>query len=77
MPGQSFFVVGVGRVGKTTRAQRQFPDAPRIDLLDESRYRDYLADPFLFVADLQPVPPGGPAPDCPGVQSGPLPDHAT
>ena len=36
----------------------QFPDALRIDLLDEARYQDYLADPSLFAADLQTVPPG-------------------
>ena len=57
-PGQSFFLLGVRGVGKSTWAKRQFPDAPRIDLLDEARYQDYLADPSLFAADLQPAPPG-------------------
>ena len=57
-PGQSFFLLGVRGVGKSTWAQRQFPDASRIDLLDEARYQDYLADPSLFAADLQPAPPG-------------------
>ena len=33
-------------------ARRQFPDALRIDLLDEARYQDYLADPSLFAAEL-------------------------
>ena len=36
----------------------QFPDALRIDLLDEARYQDYLADPSRFAADLQPAPLG-------------------
>ena len=57
-PGQSFFLLGVRGVGKSTWARRQFPDAPRIDLLDEARYQDYLADPSLFAADIQSAPPG-------------------
>ena len=43
-PGQSFFLLGVRGVGKSTWARQQFPDAPRIDLLDEARYQDYLAE---------------------------------
>ena len=58
-PGQSFFLLGVRGVGKSTWARRQFPDAPHIDLLDEARYQDYLADPSLFAADIQSVPRGG------------------
>ena len=57
-PGQSFFLLGVRGVGKSTWARRQFPDAPHIDLLDEARYQDYLADPSLFAVDLQSAPPG-------------------
>ena len=57
-PGQSFFLLGVRGVGKSTWARAQFPDAPHIDLLDEARYQDYLADPSLFAADLQPAPRG-------------------
>ena len=57
-PGQSFFLLGVRGVGKSTWARARFPDAPHIDLLDEARYQDYLADPSLFAADLQPAPPG-------------------
>ena len=57
-PGQSFFLLGVRGVGKSTWARAQFPDALRIDLLDEARYQDYLADPSLFAADLQPAAPG-------------------
>ena len=58
-PRRSFFLLGVRGAGKSTWAQRQFPDAPHIDLLDEARYQDYLADPSLFAADLQSVPAGG------------------
>ena len=57
-PRQSFFLLGVRGAGKSTWAQRQFPDALRIDLLDEARYHDYLADPSLFAAELEPVPEG-------------------
>lgn len=57
-PGQSFFLLGVRGVGKRSWAQWQFPEALRIDLLDEARYQDYLADPSLFAADLQLAPPG-------------------
>ena len=56
--GQSFFLLGVRGVGKSTWARARFSDAPHIDLLNEARYQDYLADPSLFAADLQPAPPG-------------------
>ena len=58
-PGQSFFLLGVRGVGKSTWARRQFPEAPHIDLLDEARYQDYLADPSLFAADIESASPGG------------------
>jgi len=57
-PRQSFFLLGVRGAGKSTWARRQFPDALRIDLLDEGRYEDYLADPSLFGAELASRPPG-------------------
>ena len=57
-PEQSFFLLGVRGVGKSTWARQQVPDAPHIDLLDEARYQDCLADPSLFAADLQLAPPG-------------------
>ena len=53
---QSFFLLGVRGAGKSTWARRQFPDALRIDLLDEGRYQDYLIDPSLFAAELDAVP---------------------
>ena len=58
-PRQSFFLLGVRGAGKSTWARQQFPDAPRIDLLDEARYQDYLVDPSLFAAELASSPPGG------------------
>ena len=57
-PRQSFFLLGVRGVGKSTWARRQFPDALRIDLLDESRYQDYLVDPSLFAGELATCHPG-------------------
>ena len=58
LPNQSFFLLGVRGVGKSTWARQQFTDARHIDLLEEARYQDYLADPSLFAADLQSEPPG-------------------
>ncbi len=58
-PSQSFFLLGVRGVGKSTWARKQYPDATYIDLLDEARYQDYLFDPSLFAADIQSSPPGG------------------
>ena len=55
---QSFFLLGVRGVGKSTWARGQFPNALHIDLLDEARYLDYLSDPSLFAADFQLSPPG-------------------
>ena len=55
---QSFFLLGVRGVGKSRWARRQFPDALRIDLLDEGRCQDYLVDPSLFAAELASSPPG-------------------
>ena len=57
-PRQSFFLLGVRGAGKSTWARQQFPDALRIDLLDEGRYQDYLVDPSLFAAELETVPAG-------------------
>ena len=56
-PGQSFFLLGVRGVGKSTWARDRFPDARYIDLLDEARYQDYLVDPSLFATDLQTATP--------------------
>ena len=58
LPSRSFFLLGVRGVGKSTWARRNLGDAPRIDLLDEALYHDYLADPSLFAAELGSVPRG-------------------
>lgn len=53
----SFFLFGMRGVGKSTWAKQLFADAHRIDLLDESLYQDLLADPSLFAAEVEALPP--------------------
>lgn len=57
-PTQSFFLFGMRGVGKSTWARVAFPDALRLDLLDEALYQSYLRDPTLFGQELRRVPPG-------------------
>jgi predicted AAA+ superfamily ATPase len=52
-PRDSFFLFGVRGVGKSTWARAHFPQAHRIDLLDEGRYQSLLADPRLFADELR------------------------
>jgi predicted AAA+ superfamily ATPase len=52
-PRQTFFLFGVRGVGKSTWARIQFPKAYRIDLLDEARFHDLLADPSMFASDVR------------------------
>jgi predicted AAA+ superfamily ATPase len=54
---QSFFLFGPRGVGKSTWARQSFPNAPRIDLLDESLYQTYLVDPEAFAAELRALSP--------------------
>jgi predicted AAA+ superfamily ATPase len=57
-PNQSFFLLGMRGVGKSTWARHTLPDALRVDLLDEAVYQSYLRDPSLFTQELRRVPPG-------------------
>ncbi len=52
-PKQSFFLFGMRGVGKSTWARLAFPDALRVDLLDEAVYQSYLRDPTLFGHELR------------------------
>lgn len=52
-PDSSFFLLGVRGAGKSTWARAALPDAHRVDLLDERRYQDLLADPSLLAAELR------------------------
>ena len=58
VPEQSFFLLGMRGVGKSTWARQTFPDAPRLDLLDEVLFADLLAEPALFQQLLSGVGPG-------------------
>ena len=48
VPVQSFFLLGMRGVGKSTWARHVLPNALRLDLLDEALFTDLLADPSLF-----------------------------
>lgn len=54
-PSQSFFLLGVRGVGKSTWARASLKNAEFIDLLDERLYQDLLADPSLFPQLLEHV----------------------
>ena len=54
-PEQSFFLFGPRGTGKSTWVRTQFPDAHRIDLLDEALYQSYLARIGSF-ADERQIP---------------------
>ena len=58
VPDQSFFLLGLRGVGKSTWAAEAFPDAARLDLLDQRLYQDLLADPSLFAQSIGDLPPG-------------------
>jgi predicted AAA+ superfamily ATPase len=57
-PKGSFFLLGVRGVGKSTLARHLFPDATRIDLLQERLFQTYLTDPDAFAMRLAAEPPG-------------------
>ena len=57
-PRSSFFLFGPRGTGKTTWVRHEYPDAYRIDLLDEALYQGYLADAGRFAGELQAVAPG-------------------
>ena len=58
VPEQSFFLLGMRGVGKSTWARQVLPDAQRLDLLDEALFTDLLADPSLFRHLLSGASPG-------------------
>ncbi len=53
MPEDSFFLFGIRGVGKSTWARQRFPQASRIDLLDEGVYQTYLRDPRRFGLEMR------------------------
>ena len=58
VPEQSFFLLGMRGVGKSTWVRQALPGALRLDLLDETLFADLLADPSLFRHLLLGVRPG-------------------
>jgi predicted AAA+ superfamily ATPase len=52
-PKQSFFLFGLRGVGKSTWAKACFPEAARIDLLDQALHGAYLAAPERFADRLR------------------------
>ncbi len=56
-PRQSFFLLGMRGVGKSTWARTAFPGAAYVDLLDERLYQDLLVDPSLFAQSIGHLPP--------------------
>ncbi|MYJ82444.1 MAG: ATP-binding protein [Acidimicrobiaceae bacterium] len=58
VPEQSFFLLGMRGVGKSTWARQALPGALRLDRLDEALYPDLLADPSLFRQLLSGAGPG-------------------
>jgi predicted AAA+ superfamily ATPase len=57
-PDQSFFLFGPRGTGKTTWINHKFPDAYKINLLDESLYQSYLMDISLFAGELRALKKG-------------------
>jgi predicted AAA+ superfamily ATPase len=54
----SFFLFGPRGTGKSTWLRERFPEAPRIDLLDEARYHRLVAHPGLLGDELRALPRG-------------------
>jgi uncharacterized protein len=50
---RSFFLFGARGTGKTTWVEKNYPDAHKISLLNESYYQKFLADPQLFRNELR------------------------
>lgn len=57
-PAQSFFLLGMRGVGKSTWANLAFPRTPTFNLLDEGLFQSYLRDPSLFGNELRRLSPG-------------------
>jgi predicted AAA+ superfamily ATPase len=58
VPGRSFFLFGVRGTGKSTWARKEIPGAHYVDLLEERRYQELLANPGLLALELGEAPAG-------------------
>jgi hypothetical protein len=52
-PQGSFFLFGPRGAGKSTWLRHVFPQAHRVDLLDEALYQSYLTEPGGFAGELR------------------------
>ncbi len=57
-PAGTFLLLGPRGTGKSTWLRSRFPDAHRVDLLDERLYQSYLADAGLFAREISALEPG-------------------
>lgn len=55
-PAGSFFLLGIRGSGKSTWTRSAFPNAHIVDLLDEGRYQELLADASALGAELAALP---------------------
>ena len=55
-PGINFFLLGMRGTGKSSWVKQAYPSAKRYDLLSESTYHRYLANPALFADELRTLP---------------------
>jgi uncharacterized protein len=58
VPDRSFFLFGVRGTGKSTWARKMLPGAVYVDLLEERRCQELLANPGLLALELGEAPPG-------------------
>jgi predicted AAA+ superfamily ATPase len=58
VPDRSFFLFGVRGTGKSTWARKSLHDGPYVDLLEERRYQELLANPGLLALELGEAPAG-------------------
>lgn len=58
VPQDTFFLLGMRGVGKSTLIRSALPLAKRIDLLDERLYQFYLSRPGAFAEDISEVKAG-------------------
>lgn len=57
-PKNNFFLLGMRGTGKSAWVKNAYPKAKRFDLLVESEYQAYLAQPQLFVEELNRIQSG-------------------
>jgi predicted AAA+ superfamily ATPase len=58
VPARSFFLFGVRGTGKSTWSRKALPGAYVVDLLDERRHQELLANPGLLALELGDLPTG-------------------